>query len=79
LPVASWGSRFYGIGEPLPGGGSLREISTQQVRIQRFGEDQSLSLAHHSTPLLMPLPMAPEMPQSTAVRAETHNLVQPSL
>ncbi|WP_207166175.1 type II secretion system protein N [Pseudomonas protegens] len=48
------GSRFYGIGEPLPGGGSLRQIGTGQVRVQRFGEELILSLPQHATPLLTP-------------------------
>ena len=73
------GSRFYRIGEPLPGGGSLREIGTTQVRVQRYGEDQALSLASHATPLLIPLPAARDVPSSTAARDAPDSPVQPSL
>ncbi|KAF0865955.1 type II secretion system protein N [Pseudomonas sp. LD120] len=72
------GSRFYRIGEPLPGGGSLREIGTEQVRVQRFGEDQALFLTSHATPLLIPLPAPQAPPSSTAARA-ADSYVQPSL
>ncbi|QZI72943.1 type II secretion system protein N [Pseudomonas protegens] len=72
------GSRFYSIGEPLPGGGSLREIGTEQVHVQRFGEDQALSLASHTTSLLIPLPAAQESPSSTAARADDSH-IQPYL
>ncbi|NBF04670.1 hypothetical protein GV819_20515 [Pseudomonas sp. Fl5BN2] len=73
------GSRFYRIGEALPGGGSLREISTDQVHVQRFGEDQALSLTRHTTPLLIPLPAPRDLPSSTAGRGDHDSLVQPSL
>jgi len=73
------GSRFYRIGEPLPGGGSLREIGTAQVRLQRYGEDQALTLASPATPLLIPLPAHRDSPSSTAARGEHDSPVQPSL
>nr|BFD42919.1 hypothetical protein FFPRI1PSEUD_44180 [Pseudomonas sp. FFPRI_1] len=62
------GSRFYRIGEALPGGGSLRRIGPQEVSIQRFGEEQSLSLAPTST-LLVPLPPDGRDPTSRTANA----------
>ncbi|MGC5704338.1 hypothetical protein J4P02_29460 [Pseudomonas sp. NFXW11] len=73
------GGRFYRIGESLPGGAILREIGVTQVRLQRYGEDQALSLASHATPLLIPLPSGHEVPTSTAARVGQNSLVQPSL
>jgi len=72
------GRRFYGIGEPLPGGGSLRQIGTDQVRVQRFGEELILSLPQHETALLTPQ-------DQDAAAAQPHpqpgsgSLLQPSL
>ncbi len=72
------GRRFYGIGEPLRGGGSLRQIGTDQVRVQRFGEELVLSLPLHETPLLTPQ-------AEDAATAQPHpqpgsgSLLQPSL
>lgn len=48
------GSRFYSIGETLPGGGTLRQIDASEIRIQRFGEELTLALAQHETQLLIP-------------------------
>jgi general secretion pathway protein C len=73
------GRRFYRLGEPLPGGGSLREIGTTQVRIQRYGEEQTLSLSSPASPLLIPLPATDDRPSSNATQAEHGSPVPPSL
>nr|WP_237142281.1 type II secretion system protein N [Pseudomonas gregormendelii] len=69
------GSRFYQIGQPLPGGGSLRRIDATQVLILRNGVEQTLTLATAKTSLLTPSPPA----GTTVAAAPAGSLIQPSL
>jgi general secretion pathway protein C len=69
------GSRFYQIGQPLPGGGSLRRIGATQVVILRNGVEQTLTLATAKTSLLTPSAPA----GTTVAAAPAGSLIQPSL
>jgi type II secretory pathway component PulC len=69
------GSRFYQIGQPLPGGGSLRQIGATQVVILRNGVQQTLTLATAKPSLLTPATPA----GTTIAAAPAGPLIQPSL
>lgn len=68
------GSRFYRIGETLPGGAVLRQIDATHVLIQRLGNELSLPLNTSTSSLLTPVTSADEL----SADAITGRLVQPS-
>ncbi|WXL24658.1 type II secretion system protein N [Ectopseudomonas mendocina] len=60
------GSRFYHLGELLPGGAVLRQINATDVLIQRLGNEQSLPLNIPNSSLLTPISEAEQQPADAA-------------
>lgn len=67
------GSRFYRIGETLPGGGVLRQIDASRVLIQRLGSEQTLPLNVPRSNLLTPSSEPDQQPADVS----SGRLVQP--
>jgi general secretion pathway protein C len=72
-------SRFYRIGETLPGGGILRQVGINHVLVQRLGTEQILPMDTSSAALLTPIFETDALRPITASRPAAERLVKPSL
>lgn len=70
LIASPGGSAFYGIGERLPNGAVLRDIASDQVRIQHAGREFQLSFPRRETRLLVPQPGTTETASATRIPSQ---------